>query len=207
VRPGDFETDIAIRIYAYRVIGGIRIGVVSALVVLAGLLLAACGSSPSTSSSTTEKSPSPSPAAKITSVDACSLVMASEASTATGATLTSSAAGGASIPGACIYSSSDSTASVVIFAQVYPDSTTAASVSPEQISAALNGAYGVANAKPVSGIGDKAIEYTLTGAQNGTVIFVFKSNVVLMIVVTPTPSSSTAVEGLARTAVGRLKPA
>jgi hypothetical protein len=96
---------------------------------------------------------------------------------------------------------------VVIFAQVYPDSTTAASVSPEQIAAALNGAYGVANAKPVSGIGDKAIEYTLTGAQNGTVIFVFKSNVVLMIVVTPTPSNSTAVEGLARTAAGRLKPA
>ena len=133
--------------------------------------------------------------------------MASEASTATGATLTSSAAGGASIPGACIYSSSDSATSVVIFAQVYPDSTTAASVSPEQIAAALNGAYGVANAKPVSGIGDKAIEYTLTGAQNGTVIFVFKSNVILMIVVTPTPSNSTAVEGLARTAVGRLKPA
>lgn len=180
-----------------------------ALVVLAGLVLAACGSSPSTSSSTSEKSPSPSPtqAAKITSVDACSLVMASEASTTTGATLTNAAAGGASIPGACIYTSSDGGTSVVIFAQVYPDSTTAASVSPEQIAAALNGAYGVTNAKPVSGIGDKAIEYTLTGAQTGTVIFVFKSNVVVMIVVTSTSTGSTAVEALARTAVGRLKPA
>ncbi len=86
-------------------------------------------------------------------------LMASEASTATGATLTSSAAGGASIPGACIYTSADSGTSVVIFAQVYPDSNTAGSVSPEQIAAALNGAYGVANTKPVSGIGDKAIEY------------------------------------------------
>jgi stage V sporulation protein SpoVS len=94
----------------------------------------------------------------------------------------------------------------VIFAQVYPDSTTATAVSPEQIAAALNGAYGVSNAKPVSGIGDKAVEYTLTGAQAGTVIFVFKSNVVLVIVVTPAPSS-TAIEGLARTAAGRLKPA
>jgi hypothetical protein len=184
-------------------------GVVSALVVLAGLVLAACGSSPSTSSSTSEKSPSPSPtqAAKITSVDACSLVMASEASTATGATLTNPSAGGAAFPGACIYTSADSGTSVVIFAQVYPDSTTAGSFSPEQIAAAMNGAYGVTNAKPVSGIGDKAIEYTLTGAQSGTVIFVVKSNVVLMIVVTPTPSSSTAIEDLARTAAGRLKPA
>jgi hypothetical protein len=131
--------------------------------------------------------------------------MATDASTAAGSTLTNPGSGGPQIPGACVYTSSESASSVVVFAQVYPDSTTAQGVSPEQIAAALNGAYGVNNAKPVSGIGDKAVEYTLSGAQNGTVIFVFKSNVVLMIVMTPAPSNPTAIEDLARTAAGRLK--
>jgi hypothetical protein len=40
-------------------------------------------------------------------------------------------------------------------------------------------------------------------APNGTVIFVFKANVVMMIAVTPATSLGT-IEQLARTAVGRL---
>lgn len=72
------------------------------------------------------------------------------------------------------------------------------------MAAALNGAYGVANAKVVSGIGTKAVEYSLTSSgSSGLVIFVFKSNVVMMIAVTPT-ANSTALEQLAKTAVGRL---
>jgi hypothetical protein len=63
---------------------------------------------------------------------------------------------------------------------------------------------GVTNAKAVSGIGDKAVEYSTTAAGgNGSVIFVFKSNVVLMIAVTPAPSSF-ALEQLAKNAVGKL---
>jgi hypothetical protein len=93
---------------------------------------------------------------------------------------------------------------VLVFAQAYPDSTTAEAVSPEQIAAAINNGAGVANAKAVTGIGDKAVEYSTTAAGgNGSVIFVFKSNVVLMIAITPSPSSN-ALEQVARTAVGRL---
>ena len=170
---------------------------------IAAALTVACGSSPTSNSSAKS---SPNKAAEITTVDACSLVTASEASTAAGATLTNLAAGtGASVPGACIYGSQDSQASVLVFAQTYPDTTTADSISPDQLAAVLNGQYGIANAKAVTGIGDKAFEYTSTGAGGGgIVIFVFKANVVLLIAVSPTTSSS-AVELLARTAVGRLK--
>lgn len=110
------------------------------------------------------------------------------------------------MPGACIYASADGATTVFVIAQAYADASSAASVSPEQLAAALNGAYGIANAKTVTGIGDKAVEYTVTSTASGTtgtVIFVFKANVVLMIVVTPT-TDSTGVEKLARTAVGRL---
>jgi hypothetical protein len=109
-----------------------------------------------------------------------------------------------SIPGACFYASADGSTSVLVFAQVYPDASSAASVSPETMAAALNGAYGIANAKVVTGIGDKAVEYSSTSsAGNGAVIFVFKSNVVLFIALTPA-SGTTGLEQLARTAVGRL---
>jgi hypothetical protein len=176
-----------------------------ALVAAVGLLISACGSSntPSASSSSATHSPTPS-AALISKVDACSLVTASEASTAAGATVTNFGGAGATATGACIYASSDGAASVIVFAQTYPDTTTAQAVSPEQIAAAINNGAGVANAKAVSGIGDKAVEYSTTAAGgNGSVIFVFKSNVVLMIAVTPSPSS-TALEQLARNAVGKL---
>jgi hypothetical protein len=94
--------------------------------------------------------------------------------------------------------------SVVVYAQAYPDATTADAISPQQIAAAINSGSGVTNAKSVSGIGDKAVEYSITtGGGNGIVIFVFKSNVVVMVAVTPA-TSSTAIEQLAKTAVGRL---
>lgn len=94
---------------------------------------------------------------------------------------------------------------MVIFAQVFPDAAAANAVSADQIAAQMNGAYSISNAKPVSGIGDKAVEYSLTGPQgNGTVIFAFKANVVLVIVVIP-PPDSTAFETLAGTAAGRIK--
>src|SRR3989442_3211741 len=105
------------------------------------LLVTACGGSAgSTSNSSTGATPSPTRAAHVNSVDACSLVTASEASAAAGSTVTNlSAAGGGQTPGICIYGSSDSSASVFVFAQVYPDEMTADSISPEQMAAVLNG--------------------------------------------------------------------
>jgi len=181
--------------------------VIARVIVLAFcLLLAACGgSATSTSNSSAGVTPSPTQAARVNSVDACTLVTAAEASAAAGSTVTNLSAGaGGQTPGICVYGSSDSSASVFVFAQVYPDATTADSISPEQMAAVLNGQMGVANAKVVTGIGDKAFEYTATSSAGGGIaIFVFKANVVLMIAVSPT-TDSTKVEALARTAVGRF---
>src|SRR4029077_10403651 len=102
-------------------------------------------------------SPTPSKAAMIASVDACSLVSADEASSLVKTTVTSQSA----TPGLCLYGKSDGTASVVILAQAYPDAATADAVSPEQLAASLNGAYGVSTANPLTGAGYKAVEYTL----------------------------------------------
>jgi len=171
---------------------------------VAAALTVACGGG-TTSSSSATPSPSPSKTALITgTIDACTLVSASDASTATGITMTSLGAGSASA--VCIYSGqTDSTsASVFVYAQAYPDATTADSVSPNQMAAAFQGQFGITNAKSVTGIGDKAFEYTSTSSgQSGVVIFVFKSNVVLFIVLSPT-TDSTKVEALARVAVGNL---
>src|SRR5712691_2875443 len=74
------------------------------------VLAMACGGG---TSSAAKASPSPTKAALITSVDACSLVSAADASAAAGATLTNlAAASGTQIPGACIYGSQDTQASV-----------------------------------------------------------------------------------------------
>ena len=174
------------------------------VVAICGLLVGACGSSsPSSKASVT---PTPTPKAKtISNVDACKLVTAADASTATGVTVTNLGAG-APGTGACIYGSADGTSSVFVIAEAYPDATSANAVSPEQLAAALNGAYGIANAKSVSGIGDKAVEYTTTSAASGStgaVIFVFKSNVVIVIVISPLTDTK-KLEDLARTAVGNL---
>src|SRR5712691_7846048 len=177
------------------------------VVAMFGLIVSACGSS--NSSSKASVTPSPTPKAKtISKVDACTLITAADASGATGVSLSNLAGSGTTqVQGACFYASAEGTTTVVVIAQAYADATSADAVSPEQLAAALNGAYGIANAKTVTGIGDKAVEYTVSSAGSGTsgsVIFVFKSNVVIMIAVNPT-SSTTAVEQLARTAVGRLQ--
>lgn len=177
-------------------------------VVCAALALAACGSS-STAGSISSPSPSPSQA-HIASVDACSLVTLSEASAAAGAQLTNlTAAAPQQIPGFCYYGeqASSGSAGVFVYAQVYPDSATADQINAAEFSAALqaqigNGATG---AKEVIGIGDKAYEFTANGnAGAGIAIIVIKANVIFMIAVDPTSSPET-VEGLAKTAVGRLK--
>lgn len=173
-------------------------------------LAGGCGGSSNSASSSTSPSPSPSPtrAARVTAVDSCTLVTVADASTAAGgANLTSlPTGGGAGQQSICIYGPADSTtnAAVFILAQVYADTSTADAVQPDQLAAAMNGQFGVTNAKSVSGIGDKAFEYTATsGASNGIAMFVFKSNVVLMIVVAPA-TDPTKVEALARTAVSNL---
>ncbi len=176
--------------------------------VVGALVATGCGSSSPSASSSPKASPSPTKETQISSVDACTLVTASEASTALGTTVTNlSAASGTSVPGVCAYGSQDTQATVFVYAQTFPDTTTADSISPDQMAAILNGQYGVSNAKAVTGIGDKAFEYTTTsaasGGSSGIAIFVFKSNAVLMIVMSPATDSS-AIEKLARSAVGRL---
>ena len=177
-------------------------------VLVAAIALSACGSSTSSSSSASSPSPSPSPTpVHIASVDACTLVTASEASAAAGATLVNLASvGGIAIPGACFYGAQNSSSGVFVYAQVYPDSTTANAVTADQFSAALGARIGVGatSGKQVSGIGDKAFEFTANGnAGAGIAIIAFKANVIVMIAVDPTADPS-VVEGLARTAVGRL---
>ena len=179
--------------------------------VLAGLLVGACGSSSSSTSSGSSPTPSPSKEATIASVDACKLVTQSDASAIVGGTAVTNlgASGGAAIPGACVYGSSDSNkpATVFVYGQAFADATAAGSSSPEQIAAAMNAGLSVSNAKPVSGIGDKAIEYTAAGGQgNGLVIVVFKANVVFLIYVMPSPDPK-ALETLAATATTRLSAA
>jgi hypothetical protein len=184
-------------------IKAIRHAGVAALAVSALLAAGGCGSSPS--SSTTSPTPSPSPSPKlITSVDACTLVTASDASTATGATLTNPSAGGGAVPGACFYASSDGKTFVIVYAQSLPDATAAQGFSPDAIAAALTSGSGLTNPKILTGIGDKAVEYTINSSgSTGNLIFVAKANVVMMIVITPS-TSSTAIENLAKSAVGHL---
>jgi len=176
-----------------------------AVVATCVLLVSACGSS--NASSKASVTPSPSSKAKlITTVDACKLVTAADASAATGVTVTDiGASSGAQTAGTCLYGSADFSTSVIVVAQVYPSVTSAASISPEKLAAALKGANTSGTAKVITGIGDKAVEYTFTSSgTGGTMIFVFKSNVVITIAVTPS-TDPTAVEKLARTAVSHLQ--
>ena len=185
------------------------------LAALSIALLAACGGESSTSNNTpaAEASPSSHKAATLTlPADICAtLVTADDASAALGTPVTNLAAqGGSSIPGACFYGSQGSSAGMLVFAQAYPDATTADAVSPDQMAAIYRGAYGISNAKSVTGIGDKAFEYTATSNQSGSggiAIFVFKANVLLMIFMSGSKDStkdSANIEALAKAAVGRL---
>ncbi|HKC19518.1 MAG TPA: hypothetical protein VKE27_07775 [Candidatus Dormibacteraeota bacterium] len=178
--------------------------------ICATFALTSCGGSNSSSNSNPASSPSPSAAAStVASVDACKLITAEDASTAVGAAVINLAAiGNAAIPGACYYTTQDEANLVLIFAQTYPDAATADQVSPTQLTSVLQGQYGITNAKSVTGIGDKAVEYTTSAsasqtANSGEAIFVFKSNVVLFIILSPSTDSA-KIEALARTAVSRL---
>jgi hypothetical protein len=95
---------------------------------------------------------------------------------------------------------------VFIYAVVEPDASTADAMTPDQLAAIMQGQYGISKAKVVDGIGDKAVEYTTTAQASGSsgiAIFVFKANVVMFIILSPSTNSA-AIESLAKTAVGRL---
>lgn len=175
-------------------------------VATAVVALAACGGSPSTNTAS-KSSPTPihSAAANLSVGDVCKLVTAGEASAAVGTTV-ANAAGSSQIPGACFYTSSDGSSGVIIYAIAEADATAAQSVDPSQIEAGFASMYGIKNAHEVNGIGDKAFEYTVTSTQSnqsGVAIFVFKANVLLFLIMTPSTDSS-KIESLAKTAVSRL---
>lgn len=105
----------------------------------------------------------------------------------------------------CTYATADGTKQLLVFGEVLPDASAAAQVQPEQLAQQFNAAYGVTNAKTLSGIGDKAVEYSLTSSgQSGTSIFIFKANVVLMLILTPSPSDTSGFEKLAKAAADNL---
>ena len=171
--------------------------------VAAILLLAGCGGSGTSSSSSQSPTPSPSPSpSKVpgyTALDACKLVTQDDASTALGPPVQNMGSAGA-----CIYGKSDGSATLFVIGTVFADATAAQAANPDQIAASLNGAYAIANAHAVTGIGDKAVEYSVSGSgTNGLVIFVFKSNAVILIMLTPTTDSN-KIETLARGAVNHL---
>lgn len=181
----------------------------TALAAVAAVIgLSACGG-PGSSSSSTLPSPSPSPVHYAAITDACSLVTNDEANTAVGSTLTNlTAQAGVAIPGICFYgNTTGQDIGVYIYAQTYPDAATADQVNPNQLAAAFGGQMGVnGSAKVVTGIGDKAVEYTATQAQgSGVALFAFKGNAVIMIIVVPSTDGSKA-EHLATLAIGRLTP-
>ena len=170
-----------------------------------------CGGSTSTSSNNTpaaEATPSAHKAANLTlPTDICTLVTTADVAAALKVDQSKVLAGGATIPGACFYTTQTDTPTVVyVLAQSYPDSSTAAQIQPDQMAAAYKSLYGISNAKSVTGIGDKAFEYSATSATAGTTgvaIFVFKANVILFLIMSPT-SDAAAIETMAKTAVGRL---
>lgn len=174
------------------------------VIAIAGIIVA-CGGS-SSSSNASNSSPN-SNSHHVASVTACSLVTVAEASAAAGATLTDlTASAPTQIPGFCFYGQQDGSAGVIVYAQVYADQATADQVTAAEFSAALQAQLGAGatSAKEVSGIGDRALEFTDNGnAGAGIVIIVFKYNVIFMIAVDPSSSPGT-VEGLARTAAGRI---
>jgi len=174
----------------------------------AAIVLSACGA-PGSSSSATSPSPSPSPVHYAAITDACTLVTNDEANAAVGSNLMNlTAQAGVAIPGICFYgNTTGQNIGVYIYAQTYPDATTADQVNPNQLAAAFGGQMGVnGSAKVVNGIGDKAVEYTATQAQgSGVALFVFKGNAVIMIIVVPSTDGSKA-EHLATLAIGRLTP-
>ena len=168
------------------------------------MLMVACGSSSAASTTSNNSSEDK----HITSVSACSLVTAAEASTVAGSTLTDLTSSlPQQVPGFCFYGAQDSSSGVIVYAQIYADRATADQVTAAEFSAALQAQLGkgTTNAKEVKGIGDRAFEFNATGnAGDGIAIIVFKYNVIFMIAVDPSANPG-AIESLAKTAVGRIK--
>lgn len=180
---------------------------------VAMLLLASCNcGGPATTSSapSTKASSTPTKAGQYVTVDACTLISAQDASDATGTPLTQLPGGaGASQVSICLFGSqpnaqnpqpSPSQAGVLIIAEVYADTNAAEAVQSDQVAAALGaqfGVTGVGTAKVVTGIGDKAVEYSATRAGGGGFgIFVFRSNVVMFIVVSPADQTQKTLDAL-----------
>jgi hypothetical protein len=105
----------------------------------------------------------------------------------------------------CSYASADGKTSLLIFGEVLPDASAAQQVQPEQLASSFNTGYGYTNAHTLNGVGDKAVEATLNGSgQTGTIIFIFKSNVVMMLILEPAPADTTGFEKLAADAANNL---
>ncbi|HEV2476740.1 MAG TPA: hypothetical protein VGX22_09370 [Candidatus Dormibacteraeota bacterium] len=106
----------------------------------------------------------------------------------------------------CSYASSDGKTMLLVFGEVLPDASAAQQVQPNQLAQGFNTGYGITNAKPLSGVGDKAVEATLNGGsgQSGTIIFIFKANVVMMLILEPTPPDTSGFEKLAKDAANNL---
>src|SRR5260370_26440297 len=95
-----------------------------AVVATCGLLVSACGSS--NASSKASVTPSPPKAKLITTVDACKLVTAADASASTGVTLTDiEASMGTQTAGSCLYDSAASTTPFIVATQLYPTASAA----------------------------------------------------------------------------------
>lgn len=169
------------------------------------ILAGSCGSSSNTPQApVAQKTQSPSSSSTseihISSIDACGLATADALTKVLGAGYQSSGASGM-----CTYTAANGNTSLLLFGEVLPDKTAADAVQPQQLAASFNPAYGITNAKTLSNIGDKAVEYTISSSgQTGTVIFAFKANVVLMMILVPAPSDTTNVESLAKGAVDAM---
>lgn len=105
----------------------------------------------------------------------------------------------------CTYASTDGTKQLLVFGEVLPDASSAQQVQPNQLASGFNTSYGLTNAKQLDGVGDKAVEATLNASgQTGTIIFIFKSNVVMMLILEPAPADTSGFEKLAKDAANNL---
>jgi len=188
----------------------LRRGFAVAVVALAAVAISACGGPSSGSTSSSQSTPTPAKQASknLTLPDICTLVTTDDAAKIWNVDKTQVMnMGSAAGAGLCIYGNQASPQDgLLVIGQSYPDATSAQAVQPEQLAAIYSRLYGISNAKSVSGIGDKAFEYTTTSAatgSSGAAIFVFKANILIMIILSPA-SDTSGVESLARTALSRL---
>lgn len=192
-----------------------RLELVAACACLLTMALAACGGSSSGSGESTGSNESSPTAAtnkeaskNLTLPDVCSLVTTDDVATLWQVDKSQilNVASGAGA-GLCIYGNQASQQDgLLVIGQAYPDATTAEQVQPEQLATVYSRFYGISSSKSVTGIGDKAFEYVTTSTatgSNGAAIFVFKANILLMIILSPA-TDDTGVESLAKAALTRL---